>query len=427
MVIRGNKKAIATLIGTIFLLLISSSFAVYGQEGGLNDFPPENNITFTSEKQFAIPSSNSTVAFASGGSYANASLEGGVWDFSGLFVNGGLSVLPNTNGVNFSVSANNSEVTITHLDVLNMAPPAPGRLDYSVSGVGSQAFNLHYARLGLIDWTATIDGVVKAKGEGWTVTSDGWLTVTDAASTVSIQWEQAPTVAFPAAETFPIPDLNSTICFAYDGTSWGEPSLTDNTWIFQNLIVNETQTSGVMWSLGVSAQNCNVTVTGYNPGGLTGFTHVATWLNYTVSGVGSQTMNLNYGTINELQGVVVCVDGQNRTEGNGWTQNDGWITVTKATANVSIYIPPVSYDWLPTPGTVASYAAVPTTTPSATETPTTTTNDWNNRTSSIGFSPNSFGGPVILALVAVLCTVVAGVLIMVRRKIRGMPSQNKPN
>ena len=78
-----------------------------------------------------------------------------------------------------------------------------------------------------------------------------------------------------------------------------------------------------LWDFAVSVQNCNITVTSYNPGALTGLTNVATWLNYTVAGVGTQTVNLNYGYTNGNVApngplnYTVYVDGENRTQGNG--------------------------------------------------------------------------------------------------------------
>ena len=104
-----------------------------------------------------------------GGSYANASIDNGTWNFAGLFVNGGASALPDIMGVGFSVSAQNCNVTITHLDALNVVPPFPGELDYTVAGVGSQSFNLHYSNYGLLNLTVYIDGVAEPQNSGWAI------------------------------------------------------------------------------------------------------------------------------------------------------------------------------------------------------------------------------------------------------------------
>ncbi|MGA3288952.1 MAG: hypothetical protein ABSD42_01765 [Candidatus Bathyarchaeia archaeon] len=71
---------------------------------------------------------------------------------------------------------------------------------------------------------------------------------------------------------------------------------------------------------------------------------MAAWLNYTVKDVGTQTVNLNNGYTNNIGHLncTVYIDGENRTQGDGWTlSNDGWVTVTGATSNVSIYYPPI--------------------------------------------------------------------------------------
>ena len=105
-------------------------------------------------------------------------------------------------GVGFSVSAQNCKVTITHLDALNVVPPFPGELDYTVAGVGSQSFNLHYSNYGLLNWTVYIDGVAKPQNNGWTVSADGTLTITGAVSDVSIHWAEASLTAFTSTDSF---------------------------------------------------------------------------------------------------------------------------------------------------------------------------------------------------------------------------------
>ncbi len=342
-----NKQVALTLVLWALLLTSPCGFAVCGQLGSY-DFPPETNTEFTSTTQFAIPNIDGLVTFAPGSSYANATLEEDTWNFEGLVVNGGLSLLPNTNGVRFSVSADNSEVIITHLDVLNMVPPAPGMLEYSVSGGGSQAFNLHYSRYGLINWTVCIDGQAKEKGDGWTLTADGWLNVTGATSEACIQWTQAAIIDFTTKATYSIPDLNGAINFACSGTYWGEPALSNDTWSFQNLSINGSKPGGsVMWNFAASVQNCNMTISAYNAGGLTGAANVASWLNYTVNGGGVQKVNLHYGYLEgdavatEALNFSVTIDGTNRTLGDGWRGlADGWLEVTGAESEVNIYRSP---------------------------------------------------------------------------------------
>ena len=159
--------------------------------------------------------------------------------------------------------------------------------------------------------------------------------------------------AFTSTDSFADPACNSTINFGYNGTYLGTASLTNDVWYFQNLAVNGTTPNGIpLWDFAVSAQNCQMTITSYNPGALTGMTNVAAWLNYTVVGVGIQTVNLNYG--NGVGSIVpnctVYIDGENRTQGNGWSiLSDGWVMVSGATSNVSIYYPPIPAPNTPPP------------------------------------------------------------------------------
>ena len=350
-----NRKALLTSTALIcaVVLLVSSSVLIAQAQNTTNAFPPTNNINFTSSTQFPIPTYNSTVSFASGGSYANASLDNGTWNFNGLFVNSGTSALPNIMGVGFSVSVQNCNVTITHLDALNVVPPFPGELDYTVAGVGSQSFNLHYSNYGLLNLTVYIDGVAEPQNNGWTVSADGTLTITGAVSDVSIQWGEVSLAAFTSTDSFANPACNSTINFGYNGTYLGTASLANNVWYFQNLAVNGITPNGIpLWDFAVCAQNCQMTIISYDPGALTGRTNVAAWLNFTVVGVGTQAVNLNYG--NNVGSIVpnctVCIDGENRTQGDGWfLLNDGWVTITGATSNVSIYYPPIPAPNTPPP------------------------------------------------------------------------------
>ena len=221
-----NQKSLltSTALICVFVMLVSSSSFAQAQNT-TNAFPPTTNINFTSATQFPIPTYNSTVSFAPGGSYTNASLDNGTWNFDGLFVNSGTSALPNIMGVGFSVSAQNCNVTITHLDALNVVPPFPGELDYSVAGGGSQTFDLHYPDYGLLSWIVYIDGVAEPQNNGWTISADGTLTITGAVSDVGIHWAEASLTTFTPSDSFAIPAYNSTVNFAYSGTYLGTATI----------------------------------------------------------------------------------------------------------------------------------------------------------------------------------------------------------
>lgn len=143
-------------------------------------------------------------------------------------------------------------------------------------------------------------------------------------------------------DTFPIPQNNSTINFAYE-SSYLNANFENNAWLLQNLIVNNYTLSHIpMWCLAISAINSNVTISGYSPGTLTGLANTPAWLNYTVVGKGNQTINLDYGYAKGQKNLfIVYIDNMNRTQGDGWTaSSDLFLTVSGAESNVSIYYPP---------------------------------------------------------------------------------------
>ncbi len=321
----------------------------------------EASVAFTSETQFSIPASNGSIGFAMGGSYTYASLENGTWNFAGLDLSGSSSAmpLPMPTGFNFSASAQNSHVAITQFTRLNVFPPmGTGILEYTVSGVGSQTFNVYYPNHWL-KYTVTVDGVAKEENDGWAVTGDGWLTVTGATSAVKVTYGLRPSTAFTSADRFAIPSLNSTIAFAWSGT-YVYADLENNTWRFQNLHIDEeTTSSGIpRWALGVSAQNCNVTITSFVSQGSSG------WLNYTVAGAGMQTLN---SVLDRLGGwplnFTVYIDGIEKPQNDSWTASgDEWATVTGAKENVSIACVENVPDWLkdmPPPGPTSTAETTP--------------------------------------------------------------------
>jgi hypothetical protein len=235
-------------------------------------------------------------------------------------------------------------MTITRLDVLNVFPPSSGWLESTVAGVGAQTVNLHYAQNAWLSYTVYVDGAAKAQNDGWSVTEDGWLTVTGATSNVKIQYERA-SVNLTAADAFTIPTCNSSINFAFTG-AYVYASLENDTWRFQNLFMNENKpTYGVpTWSLGVSAQNCKVTITSYRA--LVGTDQGG--LSYTVTGVGKQFLKLDYDRSNNYPlNYTVYVDGVAKAQNDMWTlSNNGWLTITGATSNVSISFEWIVPDWV---------------------------------------------------------------------------------
>jgi len=337
-----SKPVIGKICFTIFLISFLVLPAVFAQD-------ETESTAFTPQDQFIIPEYNSSISFATGGSYSNASLVDNIWHFTGLLLTNATSSFPFFSGIRFSVSAQNCNLTITRIDTLNVFPPWPGWVEYTVSGVGNQTLNLNYAQERWLSYTVYVDGEEKPQNDGWSVTEDGWLSVTGATSNVRIHYERA-SETFTPADVFAIPECNSSINFAFDG-SYVYTNFGDNIWRFQNLIVDDYGPSNIpTWYLSMSARNCNVTITGYHaPFSSSGF---AGWLNYTVTGVGNQTFDNNYDKIDsrEINNYTVIIDGIARTQNDGWTlTDDGWIIVTGATSNVTIIYKHVQVGETPPP------------------------------------------------------------------------------
>jgi hypothetical protein len=235
-------------------------------------------------------------------------------------------------------------MTITHFDVLNVFPPYSGWLEYTVAGVGTQIVNLNYTNNAWLSYTVYVDGTAKAQNDGWSVTEAGWLTVTGATSNVKIQYSRA-SVDLTTADTFKIPAYNSSINFAFNG-NYVYASLENDTWRFQNLFMNENEPEyGVpTWALGVSARNCNMTLTSYRA--LVGIDRG--WVNYTVTGVGEQVLKIDYDRFNPYPiNYTVYVDGTAKAQNDTWTlSNDGWLTITGAASSVGIRFEWIVPDWV---------------------------------------------------------------------------------
>ena len=200
-------------------------------------------------------------------------------------------------------------------------------------------------------------------------------------------WINLPTYAtnstnFLPTDTFAIPENNSTIAFACNG-SYETATLVNSTWVFTNLQLTPSNltsnddplsNSPNTGNLGITAQDCNITITSFDrlliqdPSDInnTGDWLTPGWLNYTVTGVGNQTVKMQFGTSNWTTtstyvgtnswpvGVyAVFIDGKNTQYNDGWTDtvddegmiaNGTGIVINRATSNVSI-----EYAWVPVP------------------------------------------------------------------------------
>ena len=315
------------------------------------------SVPFSPQTKFSIPPTNGSVTFAMGGSYSNVTLEDNMWNFTGLNLNGESSSLPIVSGAWLSISAEDSQMTITKFNRLNVFPPmGSGNLEYTVSGTGVQTVNIHYYYNEWLNYTVTIDGQARAENDGWSVTKDGWLTIIGANSQVKITFGARSLTALTDKELFAIPELNSTINFGGTGTCV-YADLENDTWRFQNLALNGLTPRGAPhWALAISAKNCNVTVTGFlAPFG----TLDVGWLNYTVVGDGIQTFNGNIDDLGSFPlNYTAYIDGENKLQNDSWTvSGDDWVNVVGAKSDVNISFAPIIPDWfknLPPPGIVST-------------------------------------------------------------------------
>jgi hypothetical protein len=172
--------------------------------------PANCAVTFSPADKFDIPALNSQITFAIDGSYDSANLENNTWNFVGLALDNymlnltrvdpyrrvltGREVLRvSYNDGNFSALVQNCNITITSYDIWMNFAPQIGWLNYSVTGTGTQTFNLHYATLTSptegINWTVYINDVFMFQNDSWTISSDGWLKVSSSNSKVSIHYD----------------------------------------------------------------------------------------------------------------------------------------------------------------------------------------------------------------------------------------------
>ena len=193
--------------------------------------------------------------------------------------------------------------------------------------------------------------------------------------------QAASTTNFSPTDTFAIPENNSTIAFAYNGF-YETATLMNSTWVFTNLQLtpsnltsnddplSDSQNNG---NLSITTQNSNITITSFDrllipdPSDInnTGEWLTPGWLNFTVNGMGNQTIEMQFGTFNETAigvgtqnwpvGVyAVFIDGRNAPYNDSWTYtgdygggmivNGAGIVVKGAASNISI-----EYAWYPVP------------------------------------------------------------------------------
>jgi hypothetical protein len=154
-------------------------------------------------------------------------------------------------------------------------------------------------------------------------------------SSVNSQNQTATT--FMPSDRFSIPELNSTISFALNG-SYTSAKLVNHSWVFTNLRLNNSQPLG---NLTFSAENSNITIFSFRSNYLNG--RSAT-LRYNAQGIGMQTVNLGL-NLTQTQSIewsisiptVAGVSSGFLAEGKNWKLlSNNTVLVSGLTGNVSV-------------------------------------------------------------------------------------------
>ncbi len=355
----------------IFLLLTSASLNLAITQGG----------SISTTDTFAIPALNSQISFATEVNYTSADLQGSTWYFTGLHADGkgGYPI----NG-HLHISAENCNVSINYLQ--SWSQPEIGSvglqwIKYSVVGVGTQtldANDLFPNSNRWTEWTVMINGNISQMGESWNYTDNKQLVIhtgkvssnvqinvqhtAESSDTAPLPPPAPANVNFTSKDYFSIPSTGAAINFAVDG-SYDQADLNNDTWEFTNLTLSSYAINagnfasnvtgrnvlpyilqaGYPANLGVSAQGCNLTITGVTP---------LTWhsyepgINYTVQGIGSQlfTFPFEIGKFNWS----ITIDGMQKENGDGWfIINDHQLRIDNASKQVQIDAVVLPSHWVP--------------------------------------------------------------------------------
>jgi len=165
-----NRKTIVNIVA-LYLIALGSSWLCFTAQA-------QTATTFAPADKFPIPAYNSSISFATNGTYEQAFLENNTWHFVNLQVNDTGSVK------NLTATAQNSNVEITAYQGFGTSSTAT-LLAYNVVGQGTQSFNfgINTAEWG---WSVILDNEFMADNEGYTISPDQTITVTDATVNATI-------------------------------------------------------------------------------------------------------------------------------------------------------------------------------------------------------------------------------------------------
>jgi hypothetical protein len=169
----SNRRIILSRLKTYCLICLFLSWPLVIVEAQIE-------TSFQPTDKFSIPNNNGTISFATDGTYSQAILKNGTWDFENLHLNNSESI------ENLRVSAQDSKVTILSYKTFNSTVLSK-RLAYIVEGHGKQTFNLGL-EAARSDWSVSFNGKFIAENDGWQIVPDSTLTITGATENVTIYY-----------------------------------------------------------------------------------------------------------------------------------------------------------------------------------------------------------------------------------------------
>ena len=180
---KSNKISIM-----VVLIVLFSSFLV-------NFVYSQSEISFKTADEFKIPNTNGSIKFSVDGRYEKASLENNTWSFINLQLNN----TPNEEKLSLKVLAKDCCITITSIRIYNRSIGSEtvkrSRLSYDLLGDGTQIFDLGLdPNMG--DWGVRFDQVYIAENKGWSLSSQGTLTINGKAKKVSLSYYGLPDSMF---------------------------------------------------------------------------------------------------------------------------------------------------------------------------------------------------------------------------------------
>lgn len=172
---RSVKLGIATFV-TVALFCISISHTVEAQ----------NSTLFNPTDSFIISHQNSSIRFATNGSYSSATLQDGTWLFKDL------TLYNSTRSNDLKISASNSNVLIYTYSASSPYSQFSrfAIIIFSVEGLGTQEFNLclnnsqptHPSEWGVV----LPDGTFLAEGKNWQLSTDDTILISGLTGNVAL-------------------------------------------------------------------------------------------------------------------------------------------------------------------------------------------------------------------------------------------------